>query len=1802
MAGGTATVNQTHYQFQVDEADNNTAELLGTEDVSNNSLDLDQTYYIRIHVTNTGGMSANNVAYRLEYNVDGAGWNDVTVTSGNVRALGGPDADGDPCSTELLTNDGGTFVSSGLYEESGITPNITLNPSEEMELCYSFQFRSAELSAGGENIDLRITDDGAIIDNYDVTIEATMPSVDNNISTLPATALTLTNNAPQAVTTEKHIAVLPATALTLTNNAPQTVVTEHNTALLPATNLTITGFVPTVVSTDSNFAVLPPTTITLTNNAPSVESTEHHLSQPPDAALVITANAPQTVITEHNIAVLPATVLTLTPNNPQTVVTAGEVALLPATALTLTANVPQAVTTENNVSQPPSAALSLTTAVPTVVATENNVSELPSVTLTLTANAPQAVTTEGEIAQLPATALTLTANVPQAVTTEHNIAILPSASLTITANAPQATTTESGVGTDVYPSPIRKPWSTKPPSNTRINRAHPMAKDLIFFCAMDNAGEQIDLMQDRRGIVVDSGSDNLTFLKPTQRGLLTEIQGSANLHEAGFDFGNTGGSGDYEPTELTIIAQVFHNDWLDANGQRIISKRAGVTSNDDYSIQTGANANELFYRVNGLDDTINIGQSLENQWLDVALTVNSSNQDSYLWRIATNERDTSLGNLGATVDQSTGNLCVGHRNGENRVWDGDINYVAIWRVKKDEDFLENFRRNPWQIFEPRRLLPPLMMAQTLSNTATLPSVTLTLTPNAPQVTTTETAPEQTDVYPLHTRPWIAKPPFNTPINRSHPFAQDLIFFCACDSAGQQVDLINDRVAAIVNEGGGQLTPAKPTRYGAVFDVEHSFNDSAGADFGDTGGSGVYEPTELTIIARARPEDEAHSAGSRVISKRTTSTGSDDYSIYYDSSRTNWRMRINGTDHVLARASGNYDGVLCDLALTVDTTEQLSFVWEPENGDVRVFDPGTGGATVNTGTGHLTLGHRWAENRTFDGEIHYVAIWKRKKTQEFINEFRRNPWQIFQPRKMPLLINSTVLTQTDVYPLRRVPQRSFPQQRPIEFDRNNFFGQHCLGCVLPGLDEFFGDTNGVAGVVHTIGMPGFDYVPIRWGTGLPTLAKTTDFYARGIGHAKAAAFRPGSNEDQRIGLERVSSDFGVAFPDPNNLCVISITRPIGDGRAGGTGDPRHWTQDIGEATADHDLMIGQQGGVNARCRIRLSTQVHTMITSGTAIQNDALNLICGGVAPAGTASEPFVALVREDGGTNWDGDTGETTGYAPRSASSMAIGGSAEVIGNAFNGDIIGIWFFDISLFNQGDPNFNLLKLFFEDPWQIFPPQRRPLLIQSAGAAPPAEENNISQLPATALTLTANAPQVVATENNFAVLPATALTLTANAPTAVATENNFAVLPATALTLTPNNPQVVATENNIAQLPATALTLTANNPQAVTTEKNIAVLPATALTLTANNPQAIVTEGETSLLPATALTLTANAPTAVSTDNNIAQLPATALTLTANAPQSVVTENNISQLPATALTLTANNPQAIVTEGETALLPATALTLTANVPTAVATENNFAELPATALTLTANNPQSVTTENNVAQLPATALTLTPNNPQTIVTEGEFSLLPATALTLTANAPQTVVSENNFAVLPATALTLTPNNPQAVTSEENFATLPATVLTLTPNNPQAISTEGETALLPATALTITPFAPQAVTTEKNIAVLPATVLTITPNAPTVEVFDPNTVQLPTVTLTLTANAPQTVVSENHISQLATGVLTITPNNPQAVTSEGQIAQLATASILLTAFGPTVFVPNNELDRTDDPDVIDMSDPHEFILIRS
>lgn len=170
-------INLDHYRFAspITAVDYETFPLVGTEDTSF-SVDADTGYALIVKLGNDG-VSGGNPGWRLQYNVDAAGWNNVSASSSNVRAKDSGDSDGASGSLERLTTTSRTFNGTNLDDVDGTIDAAIGGPDFDHEFYYAIQFVPGDLT-GGESITFRVIDvSGATTITSNVTPTATVGNV-----------------------------------------------------------------------------------------------------------------------------------------------------------------------------------------------------------------------------------------------------------------------------------------------------------------------------------------------------------------------------------------------------------------------------------------------------------------------------------------------------------------------------------------------------------------------------------------------------------------------------------------------------------------------------------------------------------------------------------------------------------------------------------------------------------------------------------------------------------------------------------------------------------------------------------------------------------------------------------------------------------------------------------------------------------------------------------------------------------------------------------------------------------------------------------------------------------------------------------------------------------------------------------------------------------------------------------------------------------------------------------------------------------------------------------------------------------------------------------------------------------------------------------------------------------------------------------------------------------------------------------------------------------------------------------------
>lgn len=120
---------------------------------------VDENFRFRAVVDETALGDANAVLdFKLQYNLNGAGWNDVNTTSSVVRTTLSPNVANGAATTRQLAAGTGTFVAGSFDENNGAASSAnTIETGELTELEWCAQVRSADV-VNNDTIDLRVVE------------------------------------------------------------------------------------------------------------------------------------------------------------------------------------------------------------------------------------------------------------------------------------------------------------------------------------------------------------------------------------------------------------------------------------------------------------------------------------------------------------------------------------------------------------------------------------------------------------------------------------------------------------------------------------------------------------------------------------------------------------------------------------------------------------------------------------------------------------------------------------------------------------------------------------------------------------------------------------------------------------------------------------------------------------------------------------------------------------------------------------------------------------------------------------------------------------------------------------------------------------------------------------------------------------------------------------------------------------------------------------------------------------------------------------------------------------------------------------------------------------------------------------------------------------------------------------------------------------------------------------------------------------------------------------------------------------
>lgn len=142
-------------------------------------IDADAQFRIRFLIQETSGVAEADFSEQLQYNLNGAGWNNVTGASSVIRGvLSSNYADGDDTTQQIGA---GTFVTpnSGMVEGDGGPASATepdFAGSDETEFEFMLEIQAGDV-VDTDTIQLRVTKAGTALDTYTNTPTVTVQEV-----------------------------------------------------------------------------------------------------------------------------------------------------------------------------------------------------------------------------------------------------------------------------------------------------------------------------------------------------------------------------------------------------------------------------------------------------------------------------------------------------------------------------------------------------------------------------------------------------------------------------------------------------------------------------------------------------------------------------------------------------------------------------------------------------------------------------------------------------------------------------------------------------------------------------------------------------------------------------------------------------------------------------------------------------------------------------------------------------------------------------------------------------------------------------------------------------------------------------------------------------------------------------------------------------------------------------------------------------------------------------------------------------------------------------------------------------------------------------------------------------------------------------------------------------------------------------------------------------------------------------------------------------------------------------------------
>ena len=177
LAHNQAATDQVNFRFY-----DSSGTAVAAQDTDPTTLTTDTAYRFMVQIDNGGDIDETSWTYEIQYNLNAAGWNNITTSSSVVKAVGAGLTD-TSATSDTLTGGLGTFV-AGENSTDGVTAAMVITTGNHTEHQFGIEIISTDV-VDGDSIDIRCTNNSyTALDAYtsNPTITVNEPAATQTIN------------------------------------------------------------------------------------------------------------------------------------------------------------------------------------------------------------------------------------------------------------------------------------------------------------------------------------------------------------------------------------------------------------------------------------------------------------------------------------------------------------------------------------------------------------------------------------------------------------------------------------------------------------------------------------------------------------------------------------------------------------------------------------------------------------------------------------------------------------------------------------------------------------------------------------------------------------------------------------------------------------------------------------------------------------------------------------------------------------------------------------------------------------------------------------------------------------------------------------------------------------------------------------------------------------------------------------------------------------------------------------------------------------------------------------------------------------------------------------------------------------------------------------------------------------------------------------------------------------------------------------------------------------------------------------